>query len=242
MDIDQPLTDKIDSLLRSDPRLGAAAALIGMVAAVYKEAPPAKAAPTPKEPAEGKKPPPRADGSESSRSDASADEVTLPPPGPPACPSPWHKAAVLSKANGLAKFDNGQPILAVVTVNGAEWDLLNGGQQEASLVMALRGLRHKERVADGQSLAVVEKPPIRCWPDVREEAAELMAALCEDPAQAAALAGALSEADPIEALDAAVGDIVRRLDAGQDLDLDRVEALRVDLRDAVESALARETA
>jgi hypothetical protein len=253
MDIDIPLSEKIDALLRSDERLAAAAPLIGQVAAVYKEAPPSKAADAPlADKPKSKKPPNRVDGVVVAASfrgvtvdlaaDEEAGEVTLPPPGPPACPSPWFRAAVLSKANGLAKFEDGKPVLAVVTIHGAEWDLLNGAQQTAALVLALRGLRHKERASDGASLASIEKPPIRCWPDVREEASELMAALCEDPAQAAALAGSLSPADPIEALDAAVSDIIRSLAAGQTIDPDRIEAILCGLDDALQPARDRETA
>jgi hypothetical protein len=240
MDIDIPLSEKIDDLLRSDERLAAAAALIGQVAAVYKEAPPSKAADVPlADKPKGKRPPQRVDGSSAPEVEAKAEEageVTLPPPGPPACPSPWHRAAVLSKANGLAKFEDGKPVLAVVTIHGAEWDLLNGAQQTAALVLALRGLRHKERASDGASLASIEKPPIRCWPDVREEASELMAALCEDPAQAAALAGSLSPADELTALDAAVSDIERRAAAGQQCEGLAYEVLR-DILDRLVAAV-----
>jgi hypothetical protein len=245
MDIDIPLSEMIDALLRSDERLAAAAPLIGQVAAVYKEAPPSKAADVPLADKPRKQPPPRVDGSSAPEVEAKAEEageVTPPPPGPPACPSPWYRAAVLSKANGLAKFEDGKPVLAVVTIHGAEWDLLNGAQQTAALVLALRGLRHKERASDGASLASIEKPPVRCWPDVRDEAGELMAALCEDPAQAAALAGSLSPADPIEALDAAVSDIIRSLAAGQTIDPDRIEAILCGLDDALQPARDRETA
>lgn len=248
IDIDADLTAQAFDLLRTDERLLAAAPLLGKVAVLYREPKPEPEAPPADKPAKGKKMPPvRVDGNTTTitigvdtfgvikdiaaRLRGAADgEITAPPPGPPACPSPWHAAAVLSKADALAKFRpdtfaessewaslNGGPILAKVIVDGTYFDKLNGAGQRAALVHALRGLRHKSRASDDADIAVIEKPPIRCWPDTAAESQELMAALGPDGAEGAALTGALASSDEIENLDEAVAKFERRLAAGQDL-------------------------
>lgn len=247
IDIDAELTARANDLLRDEPRLAAGAALLGMVAVLYREA---KPEPTPKadKPAKGgKKPPVRMSVTDNTTTvtfdagdlaaigdlvgkmrDAAEGEDDQ-EVGPPATPSPWLKVATLAKADGLAKFKpdtfaasspyarlNGGPILAKITVDGGLWDKLDDAGQRAALIDALRGLRHKAR-ADGSDSAVVEKAPIRCWPDTAAEAQELMAALGPDGAQGAALTGALASSDEIENLDEAIAKFERRLAAGQDL-------------------------
>lgn len=255
IDIDPDLTATAFDLLRTDPRLLAGAALLGKVAVLYREPKPEPEAPPADKPAKAGKgpklPPVRVDSETSGgrttvritgdlsglaslagqmRDAAESGEVTAPPPGPPATPSPWHAAAVLSKADALAKFRpdtfaessewaslNGGPILAKVIVDGTTFDKLNGAGQRAALVHALRGLRHKSRASDDADIAVIEKPPIRCWPDTAAESQELMAALGPDGAEGAALTGALASSDEVENLDEAVAKFERRLAAGQDL-------------------------
>jgi hypothetical protein len=252
IDIDADLTAQAFDLLRTDERLLAAAPLLGKVAVLYREPKPEPEAPPADKPTKGDKkglrPPPR-DGVVSVtftaeslgklsdlvgklRGAEASGEVTAAPPGPPACPSPWHAAAVLSKADALAKFRpdtftessewaslNGGPILAKVIVDGTIWDKLDGAGQRAAMVHALRGLRHKSRASDDADIAVIEKPPIRCWPDTAAESQELMAALGPDGAEGAALTGALASSDLVENLDEAIAKFRRRFDAGQDLAL-----------------------
>lgn len=250
---DAELTASVNDLLRTEPRLLAAAPLVGKVAALYRDPKP-EAAP----PKAGKMSPPRvdADGTTTVTFTAadlqtlkvaveSSGEVTGKPPGPAAIPSPWHGVVVVAKADGLAKFPldfwpevpedlrreesgvltrdaalaemNGGPILAKVTIDGTLWERLDGAGQRAALVAALRGLRHKTRASDDADLAVIEKPPIRTWPDTVDEAAEVMVQLGPDGAEGAALIGALALGGLGDALGEAVAAFKRRLDAGQDM-------------------------
>lgn len=239
INLDAELTTTVNDLLRTEPRLLVAAPLVGKVAALYRDPKPEPEAAPPK--ADDKKLPPRVDGSSPAAEESG--EVTAKPPGPAAIPSPWHSVVVLSKADGLAKFPpdlfsdeafeydrdnpedgriirnpmNGGPILAKVTIDGTMWERLDGVGQRAALVHALRGLRHKTRASDDADLAVVEKPPIRTWPDVREEATQLMTQLGPDGAEGAALVNSLAMTDMGEALDEAIAAFKRRLDAGQDM-------------------------
>lgn len=228
IDTDDDMTEQVNQLLREDPRLLPAGKLIGCVGVVYREAKPPKAPKTPKPPKAGAKPPPRVDGSAPDPAPAAEDggesgEVAE-ELGPPALPSPWHKVAVLAKANGLAKFENGKPILATVTVDGTLYEQLDGRGQRAALVLALRGLRSGED-KDGATVAVIERAPVRAWPDATGEAIELMAQLGPDGARGASLVGTLPGPSEIERLAEAIAAFRRRLDAGQDLG---------DMRDALE--------
>ncbi len=226
MDIDDDLTRDVNALLREEPRLLAAAKLAGMVAAIYRPAKPERAPKAGAGPKRGRKSPPRSiDGSapvgEFAGKAEDSGEVSAPPPGPPPCPSPWHGVAVPAKANGLAKFGDGKPILATLTIDGTLWEKLSEGDRRRALIIGLRGLRHKERKADGGDLATVERPPVRCWPDCADEARELMAALAPDGAPGAELLGAIAPGTTVERLEEALADIRRRVDAGQDLADDR---------------------
>ena len=239
INLDAELTTTVNDLLRSEPRLLAAAPLVGKVAVLYRDPKPEpETAPVS---TSDKKPPPRVDGSAPEES----GEVTAKPPGPAAIPSPWHGVVVVAKADGLAKFPpdffpevpedlrleesgaltpdaalaemNGGPILAKVTIDGTLWERLDGAGQRAALIAALRGLRHKTRASDDADLAVIEKPPIRTWPDTVDEAAEVMVQLGPDGAEGAALIGALALGGLGDALGEAVAAFKRRLDAGQDM-------------------------
>jgi hypothetical protein len=196
-DDNKDLIARIDGLLRTRECLLAAAPLVGKVAVRYRPAPPAK---PPKVKPEGK---PEESG-----------EVTAKPPGPAPCPSPWHKTAVASKCS--ESDINGHKWLAKVTIDGALYERLDEAGKDAALVIALRGLRH--RAGDNAEDKVsIERPPVRCWPDTRDEAVRVMAALGPDGAEGAALVGALSEADDLAALEEAIARITRRVDAGQDI-------------------------
>lgn len=260
IDIDAELTARANDLLRDEPRLAAGAALLGMVAVLYREAKPEPAPKADKPAKGGKKPSVRMSVTDNTTTvtfdagdlaaigdlvgkmrDAAEGEDDQ-EVGPPATPSPWLKVATLAKADGLAKFKpdtfaasspyarlNGGPILAKITVDGGLWDKLDDAGQRAALIDALRGLRHKAR-ADGSDSAVVEKAPIRCWPDTAAESQELMAALGPDGAQGAALTGSLASSDIMENLEEAVAKFRRRVDAGQDLS-EHMHAIREVLND-----------
>ncbi len=229
IDVDDDMTARVDDLLREDPRLLPAAKLIGQVAVIYNPAKPPKAPKLPRAKRGGKplprakrggKPPPRVDGAEAAPpaaepAEGESGEVTV-EPGPPPLPSPWHKTAVLAKANGLAKFENGKAILATVTVDGTLYERLDGRGQRAALVLALRGLRAGED-KDGATVASVERAPVRAWPDATGEAVELMAQLGPDGAAGAALVSTLPAPSELERLVEAIAAFRRRLDAGQDL-------------------------
>jgi len=221
IDVDDDMTEQVDALLRDDPRLLPAAKLIGQVAVIYNPAKPPKAPKLPKG-KRGAKAPPRVDGASPvgaavvvAGDDVESGEVTV-EPGPPPLPSPWHKVAVLAKANGLAKFENGKAILATITVDGTLYERLDGRGQRAALLLALRGLRAGED-KDGATVAAVERAPVRAWPDATGEAVEVMVQLGPDGAAGAALAATLPGPSEIERLAEAIAAFRRRLDAGQDL-------------------------
>lgn len=215
---DQDLTDRVNALLRrGDPRLLAAAPLLGKIAVLYNPTKPPKPPAEPK-PKGARKPPPRVDGGRSvgelQAEAAASGEVSAPPPGPPKIPSPWHKIAVAARASEVAL--NGEKYLAKITVDGGTWDELGERSREIALFLALRALRFKAGEGDASDGAEVEKPPIRAWPDCSGEAAELMATLAPDGAPAAELAGALRSGDPLEDLSEAIDAIGRLLEAGND--------------------------
>lgn len=204
MDIDKPLTERAADLLRRPDLvclLGAAVPLLGKIAVRYRPAPPPKPVPPPRVPgAEGK----------------TSGEVTAPPPGPPPMPSPWLKAAVAKRAGKDVRFENGDPIAAEIVVDGACWERLDERGKTYALTLALRSIRHKER-ADGGDMVKIERPPIACWPDMTDEATELIAQLGPDGAEGAALTGALASSNELDNLEEAVAKFERRLAAGQDL-------------------------
>lgn len=211
MEIDQELTTRAADLLRTRPILGAAAGLLGKIAVRYRPAPPPKA-PVPK-------PPPRT-GAKAEES----GEVTAAPPGPPPMPSPWNKAAVAKRAGKDVRFPDGSPIAAEVIVDGACWEALNEHGRTAALMLALRSIRHKEG-PDGEDKVKIEKAPIHCWPDMTNEATEIIGQLGPDGAEGAALTGCFIESDEVEALACALAAFRRRLDAGQNLN-DKAPSLR----------------
>lgn len=239
-ELDRDLTIEVFDLMREDdPRLRASAKLLGLVGVLWREP---KPEPEPKAIALGAdgqprkagaklKPPKHVDGSDSTPSaSAESGEVTAPEPGPPPIPAPWLGVAVLQRADPLAKFPhdffdegdewaklNGGKILAKITIDGTAWEKLEDAGKRAALVLALRGLRHKTRVADSADLAVIEKPPVHTWPDTTGEAAELMAALAPEGAPGAELTGCLVAGDIGDQLAEAIAAFRRRLDAGQDL-------------------------
>ena len=246
MDIDKPLTERAADLLRRPDLvrlLGAAVPLLGKIAVRYRPAPPPKPVPPPRPEdlnrlahgAAPEMPPLRVDGNTTTVTftaesldtlkgladkmrGQTSGEVTAPPPGPPPMPSPWLKAAVAKRAGKDVRFENGDPIAAEIVVDGACWDRLDERGKTYALTLALRSIRHKER-ADGGDMVKIERPPIACWPDMTDEATELIAQLGPDGAEGAALTGALTSSDIIENLIEAVAKFERREAAGQDLSL-----------------------
>lgn len=215
---DQDLTDRANAILRrGDPRLLAAAGLIGKIAVLYNPTKPPKPAADPKPKGKGRKAPPRVDDPRSAselRAEAEASgEVSAPPPGPAKIPAPWHKIAVPARASEVAL--NGERYLAKITIDGGTWDELGERSREVALFLALRALRFKEGEGDAADGAEVEKPPVRAWPDCAGEAGEIMAAMV-DGEQGAALAAALRTGDPAEDLAEALDAVGRLLAAGND--------------------------
>ena len=246
MDIDKPLTERAADLLRRPDLvrlLGAATPLLGKIAVRYRPAPPPKPVPPPRPEdlnrlahgAAPEMPPLRVDGNTTTVTftaesldtlkglvdkmrGQTSGEVTAPPPGPPPMPSPWLKAAVAKRAGKDVRFENGDPIAAEIVVDGACWDRLDERGKTYALTLALRSIRHKER-ADGGDMVKIERPPIACWPDMTDEATELIAQLGPDGAEGAALTGALASSNELDNLEEAVAKFERREAAGQDLSL-----------------------
>lgn len=238
MDIDKPLTERAADLLRRPDLvrlLGAAAPLLGKIAVRYRPAPPPKEPKVQAPSAEAKMPPLRVDGNTTTVTftaeslstlkgladkmrGQTSGEVTAPPPGPPPMPSPWLKAAVAKRAGKDVRFENGDPIAAEIVVDGACWERLDERGKTYALTLALRSIRHKER-ADGGDMVKIERPPIACWPDMTDEATELIAQLGPDGAEGAALTGALASSNELDNLEEAVAKFERREAAGQDLSL-----------------------
>ena len=238
MDIDKPLTERAADLLRRPDLvrlLGAATPLLGKIAVRYRPAPPPKEPKVQAPSAEAKMPPLRVDGNTTTVTftaeslstlkgladkmrGQTSGEVTAPPPGPPPMPSPWLKAAVAKRAGKDVRFENGDPIAAEIVVDGACWERLDERGKTYALTLALRSIRHKER-ADGGDMVKIERPPIACWPDMTDEATELIAQLGPDGAEGAALTGALASSNELDNLEEAVAKFERREAAGQDLSL-----------------------
>lgn len=246
MDIDKPLTERAADLLRRPDLvrlLGAATPLLGKIAVRYRPAPPPKPVPPPRPEdlnrlahgAAPEMPPLRVDGNTTTVTftaesldtlkgladkmrGQTSGEVTAPPPGPPPMPSPWLKAAVAKRAGKDVRFENGDPIAAEIVVDGACWERLDERGKTYALTLALRSIRHKER-ADGGDMVKIERPPIACWPDMTDEATELIAQLGPDGAEGAALTGALASSNELDNLEEAVAKFERREAAGQDLSL-----------------------
>ena len=233
MDIDKPLTERAADLLRRPDLvclLGAAVPLLGKIAVRYRPAPPPKEPKVQAPSAEAKMPPLRIDGNTTTVTftaeslstlkgladkmrGQTSGEVTAPPPGPPPMPSPWLKAAVAKRAGKDVRFENGDPIAAEIVVDGACWDRLDERGKTYALTLALRSIRH------GGDMVKIERPPIACWPDMTDEATELIAQLGPDGAEGAALTGALASSNELHNLEEAVAKFERREAAGQDLSL-----------------------
>lgn len=203
MQADSDLVALVDDLLRTDPRLLAAAALVGKVAVVVTE-------PKPERVRKGttkKRPPPRVgviNGNARVGDDDLRAEGSGPLDGPlddspkPAA-APWLKVAKAGKVGDAIRAAIGGQWLAVVTVDGGLWGKLRGEDQRRALVLALRGLRHEER-EDGSDKVAREAPPLQCWPDTADDLSNLVAALGVDGAEGAAAVSAaesLTERVPV---------------------------------------------
>lgn len=186
MSHDPEVTARIDHLLRTDPRLSAAARLIGRVPAVVSE---------PKPPRERRKtkakkrPPPNiVEGEEPVSDDESGDDEA---PAKPTGLPPWLKVARAKVVSEQMRLALGAEALAYVAIDGWLWgQLQTEALRDAALVLAVRGLRWEERESDGADLVKREQAPLQCHADTAHELSELVAALTEDPAEAATASNA----------------------------------------------------
>jgi len=151
---DLDLTAEVDRLLREDPRLVRAAALLGRVA-VLPLAPPRPAKPAPK------------------AEDGEAEAPAGPPPTPPA----WRVAQVRKISPALRELFRGRYALTV-TIDPDLWPRLPAEARRGALVHALRGVAVGESKA-GEETITIERPPIQCWPDTADDTAEVLAALVD---------------------------------------------------------------
>jgi len=188
--VDQAVTTRIDHLLRTDPRLAAAAPLIGRIPAIITEPKPPRA----RRKRGGKKlPPPRPGEIEPLRDalglgrDGRDDEDEEQAQGPA---SPWLKVVKVKKVPPHLKEALGADALAIAVVDGWLWGQLNSAIKDAALIVALRSLVWEEK-DDGSDLVRREPPPIQTWPDCIAETSNLVAALTEHPGEAAAMSSAV---------------------------------------------------
>ncbi len=153
---DLDLTAEVDRLLREDPRLVQAAALVGRVAVLPLGAPKAKA--------------------EAPPADAEDDEDER-PPAPPPTPPAWKVAQVRKISPALRELFRGRYALTV-TIDPDLWPKLTDEAREAALVHALRGVVVSSTKA-GEEKITIERPPVQCWPDTADGTAEVLACLAD---------------------------------------------------------------
>jgi hypothetical protein len=213
MQPDALIQAQIDDLLRTDARLLPASPLIGQVFALITEPKP----PTMKKPKRARKTPPRVDtglsvsGGTTTVTFHASDAATLrdaaaalreqaegdeedeqaPTSGPP----PWLKFCKVKKVPNEYRALFGDKALAVVVVDGWLWARADAETRRAGLVLALRGLEHQERAADGADTCKRTAPPLQTWPDCVDELSHLVAAFTDDPKAAAEDSGAVEAMD-----------------------------------------------
>src|SRR5574338_192042 len=166
---------QVEDLLRTDTRLASAAPLLGQVHALISEPKP------PPQPKAAKRAPLRPGETPEDREDDEEEEAKKVVPGVP----PWLKVAKVKKVTDDLRELFGDKALAYVAVDGWLWNHLDAQGKRAALVFALRGLHHVERASDGGDAVKIERPPLQTWADTADELSELVAALTEDPAEAA---------------------------------------------------------
>lgn len=235
MQPDDVIQAQIDDLLRTDERLQAAAPLIGQVFALITEPKP----PTAKKTKRPRKAPPRVvtdlstSGGTTTVTFHASDAATLrdaaaamrehaeggeeDEQAAPHGPAPWLKFCKVKKVPAEYRALFGDKALAVVVVDGWLWASADAETRRAGLVLALRGLEHQERAADGADMCKRTAPPLQTWPDCVDELSHLVAAFTDDPATAAEHSAAVERYGVTIALAAVQG---------------RDKALIRDLRDA----------
>lgn len=191
MQPDPALAEVVNDLLRTDPRLTAAATLLGSVAVLVSEPKPQRAA------RKGRKklPPPRGGVSEQRPTDTVAADIELEvrdgEPDAPAPFAPWLKIVrvkIVSDATRAREGDKG-PLVELV-VDGGAFAKLRSEDQRRALAIALRGLRCEVREKDAATVVKREPPPLQTWPDTADDLSHLVAALGVDGAEGAAAVSA----------------------------------------------------
>ena len=173
--VDVELVERVDELLRSDPRLAAAAGLIGEIA-VLPPSPPKY----PKPPKPRKRPAPR--GGEPAELEAPAEPSA--PAGPILPAAPWLKAATAAKISDDLRQLLGDRWRVIVKVHGGIWSRLTEEDRDRALVCALRGVSEVEK-EDGTTTVQIDKPPIQAWADTADDLSHLIARLGPDGAEGA---------------------------------------------------------
>lgn len=201
---DPDLVAVADDLLRTDPRLRAAAALIGRLAVVVSEP---KPPPKRKSRGSAKRPPPRVDvgveGGTTTVTIGTDDAAQIRELGerlreaaepeadeaPAAAGAPWLKVARPFVVGDSLRAVLGDRYLAGVRVDGGLWTKLRVEDRRRALALALRRLCHEER-KDGSDAVRCEPPPLQCHPDTADDLSHLVAALGVDGAEGAAAVSA----------------------------------------------------
>lgn len=220
---------QVEDLLRTDTRLASAAPLLGQVHALISEPKP------PPQPKPKKLAPLRpGETPEDREDDEEEEEETKKVPGVP----PWLKVARVKKVTDDLRELFGDKALAYVAVDGWLWNHLDAQGKRAALVFALRGLHHLKRKKDSADDVKIERPPLQTWADTADELSELVAALTEDPAEAAEQSNAASAIGNrrLASLEAAVRELLRAwqvADLGVEQDEPDVFAAIDDLADLV---------
>ena len=173
--VDVELVERVDDLLRNDPRLAAAAGLIGEIAVLPPKPP--------------KAPKPRKRRAPRPGEELQAPEPEGPPPAPTLPPQAWLKVATAAKIGDDLRQLLGDRWRVIVKINGGLWARLSEADRDRALVLALRGLAEVEK-EDGTASVVLEKAPIQCHPDTADDLAHLIAALGPDGAEGAIAVGA----------------------------------------------------
>lgn len=229
MQPDSELAQIVDDLLRTDPRLVAAAPLLGRVAVLVSEVKPER----PRK-ARGPKrlPPLRAVGTPDApvMCEPEAEEDEAPKPAA----APWLKIVRVKIVSDATRAREGDRCLVELVVNGGLAAKLRSEDLRRALALALRCLRHEER-EDGSSVVKREPPPLQCHPDTADDLSHLVAALGVDGAEGAATVSAAERlatgSVDTRPLEDKVRDLLRAWHSGVDDLSDQIVALDAAMRD-----------